>query len=141
VSSVFGAAYAAYNEVVSETLQKILEARVDRRGFLRGSGFAAAALVAWTATPASGQDRARPAEPAEQPAEPQPEQPERREPEEDRTANEQEEREPSGETAPSEETRVDAEGRPYRICPQCGFNMYKQERTWTCENCGYSYVE
>jgi len=38
-------------------------------------------------------------------------------------------------------TFVGADGRPYRICPQCGANMYKQNRTWTCENCGYSYDE
>jgi hypothetical protein len=38
-------------------------------------------------------------------------------------------------------TYIGADGRPYRVCPQCGSNMYKQGRTWTCENCGYSYVE
>jgi len=38
-------------------------------------------------------------------------------------------------------TRKDAEGREYRECPQCGSNMYRQDRTWTCENCGYSYTE
>lgn len=40
-----------------------------------------------------------------------------------------------------EKTYTDKEGNQYRICPQCGYNMYKQGRTWTCENCGYSYVE
>jgi anaerobic selenocysteine-containing dehydrogenase len=52
-------------------------------------------------------------------------------------------------TAPSQqakegdgaETFIGADGRPYRVCPQCGSNMYKQGRTWTCENCGYSYDE
>ena len=39
------------------------------------------------------------------------------------------------------ETFVGSDGRPYRVCPQCGSNMYKQGRTWTCENCGYSYEE
>ena len=38
-------------------------------------------------------------------------------------------------------TFIGADGRPYRVCPQCGSNMYKQGRTWTCENCGYSYDE
>ena len=38
-------------------------------------------------------------------------------------------------------TKVDADGNEYRECPQCGSNMYRQGRTWTCENCGYSYVE
>jgi ribosomal protein S27AE len=28
-----------------------------------------------------------------------------------------------------------------RACPQCGALMYRQGRTWTCESCGYSYVE
>ena len=28
-----------------------------------------------------------------------------------------------------------------RVCPQCGALMYRQGRTWTCDNCGYSYVE
>ena len=36
---------------------------------------------------------------------------------------------------------VDDEGREYRVCPQCAYNMYKQGRMWVCENCGYSYVE
>ena len=36
---------------------------------------------------------------------------------------------------------IDAEGREYRVCPQCAYNMYKQGRMWVCENCGYSYVE
>ena len=39
------------------------------------------------------------------------------------------------------EKLVDAEGREYRVCPQCAYNMYKQGRMWVCENCGYSYVE
>jgi hypothetical protein len=39
------------------------------------------------------------------------------------------------------QTFIGADGRPYRVCPQCGSNMYKQNRTWTCENCGYSYDE
>jgi ribosomal protein S27AE len=42
---------------------------------------------------------------------------------------------------PSTITYKDADGREYRECPQCGFNMYRQDRTWTCENCGYSYTE
>jgi predicted RNA-binding Zn-ribbon protein involved in translation (DUF1610 family) len=41
----------------------------------------------------------------------------------------------------SSETKLDANGNEYRECPQCGGNMYRQGRTWTCENCGYSYVE
>ena len=40
-----------------------------------------------------------------------------------------------------EKTYVDKDGREYRICPQCAYNMYKQGRMWVCDNCGYSYVE
>ncbi len=28
-----------------------------------------------------------------------------------------------------------------RACPQCGALMYKQGDVWSCETCGYSYVE
>ena len=35
----------------------------------------------------------------------------------------------------------DRDGVEVRECPECGHNMYQQGRTWTCENCGYSYVE
>ncbi len=41
----------------------------------------------------------------------------------------------------NEKKLIDAEGREYRVCPQCAYNMYKQGRMWVCENCGYSYVE
>src|SRR6185295_16736259 len=37
---------------------------------------------------------------------------------------------------PFKETRKDDQGRDYRLCPQCGYNMYRQDKTWTCENCG-----
>ena len=40
-----------------------------------------------------------------------------------------------------EKKLVDGEGREYRICPQCGYNMYRQKKLWVCENCGYSYSE
>lgn len=42
---------------------------------------------------------------------------------------------------PPEKKLIDDEGREYRVCPQCGNNMYKQGRMWVCEVCGYSYVE
>ena len=35
----------------------------------------------------------------------------------------------------------DRDGVEVRECPECGHNMYQQGRTWTCENCGYSYIE
>ena len=42
---------------------------------------------------------------------------------------------------PKDGKLIDKEGREYRVCPQCGYNMYKQGKMWICENCGYSYVE
>ena len=36
---------------------------------------------------------------------------------------------------------LDKDGREYRVCDMCGGNMYKQEKTWTCEQCGFSYEE
>jgi rubredoxin len=42
---------------------------------------------------------------------------------------------------PKDGKLIDKDGREYRVCPQCAYNMYKQGRMWVCENCGYSYVE
>ena len=96
-------------------MDKVIERSVDRRSFLRGSALFAAALGLSAATSAFAQDP--------------PQKPEEKKKEE---------------TLPEEgesETKIDKDGREYRICPQCASNMYKQGRTWTCENCGYSYVE
>jgi hypothetical protein len=90
---------------------------VDRRSFLRGSAIFAAALGIGVASSAFAQE----------PQQPQPK------PEEEKKE------EPAKEG--DNETKIDADGREYRVCPQCASNMYKQGRTWTCENCGYSYVE
>jgi ribosomal protein S27AE len=98
---------------------------VSRRGFLRGGAIAAALIGASAALPAvlHGQSQ-----------DPQA----------------QDKKKDSKKTDPDQsgssdnansENKVDAQGREYRECPQCGGNMYRQGRTWTCENCGYSYVE
>jgi ribosomal protein S27AE len=88
---------------------------LDRRSFLRGSAIFAAA-IGLSVAPALAQ------EPAQKPKE--------------------EPKDPFGDDKKDEEKKlVDKEGREYRICPQCGYNMYKQGRMWVCENCGYSYVE
>jgi hypothetical protein len=90
---------------------------VDRRSFLRGSALFAAAL-GMTVVPAvaSGQQPQQRPKEEEKPADPF-----------------------SGEK--KEGVLIDEEGREYRVCPQCAYNMYKQGRMWFCENCGYSYVE
>ncbi|MFP5379379.1 MAG: twin-arginine translocation signal domain-containing protein [Vicinamibacteria bacterium] len=92
---------------------------VDRRSFLRGSALFAAALgmsVVPSVAGAQQQPQQQPKKEEEKPAEPFTEE-------------------------KKDGVLVDAEGREYRVCPQCAYNMYKQGRMWFCENCGYSYVE
>jgi ribosomal protein S27AE len=103
---------------------------VDRRSFLRGSALFAAALGLGVAAPSFAQEQ------QQKPPEKKPEEkPEQKPTPADPFA--EEEKYGKGES----ETKVDKDGREYRTCPQCASNMYKQGRTWTCENCGYSYVE
>lgn len=91
----------------------------DRRSFLRGSAVFAAAL-GMSVVPGLAQQK-----PAPKPEE-----------EEKKPAD------PFGEGEKAKDGKLyDKEGREYRVCPQCGYNMYKQGRMWICENCGYSYVE
>lgn len=97
---------------------------LDRRSFLRGSALFAAAIGV-SVLPAFAQQ--------------QPQQPK---PEEDEEKKKEEPKDPFADPNKKEEKKlVDAEGREYRVCPQCAYNMYKQGRMWVCENCGYSYVE
>ena len=95
---------------------------LDRRSFLRGSAMFAAAIGV-AVLPAFAQEP-KPA--------PKPEEEEKK----------KEPKDPFGESDKKDDKKlVDAEGREYRVCPQCAYNMYKQGRMWVCENCGYSYVE
>ena len=96
---------------------------LDRRSFLRGSAMFAAA-IGLAVAPAFAQ------------AVPVPQQPKPEE-EKKKEAPPKEEIEKKD----GEKKLVDDEGREYRVCPQCAYNMYKQGRMWVCENCGYSYVE
>jgi hypothetical protein len=97
---------------------------VDRRSFLRGSAIFAAAL-GLSVVPAAAQQKPQPSKPK----------PEKEE-------EEEKEKDPFGEPEkPKNGKLIDKEGREYRVCPQCAYNMYKQGRMWVCENCGYSYVE
>ena len=95
---------------------------VDRRSFLRGSAVFAAALGLAVA-PAFAQ------QPQPQPEPEKKEKPAPKDPFD------------TGENPGEQKKLVDKEGREYRMCPQCGYNMYKEGRMWVCENCGYSYVE
>jgi hypothetical protein len=93
----------------------------DRRNFLRGSALFAAA-IGMAAIPAFAQEQQKPAPKPEEEAEPQPS-------------------DPLGDGKSKDGKLYDKEGREYQVCPQCGYNVYKQGRMWICENCGYSYVE
>ena len=95
---------------------------LDRRSFLRGSALFAAAIGV-SVLPAFAQQQ--------QPA-PKPEEEEKKK---------EEPKDPFADGKNEEKKLVDDEGREYRVCPQCAYNMYKQGRMWVCENCGYSYVE
>lgn len=101
---------------------------LTRRGFLTGSSFFATALA--LAATARAQDPA-PQDPAPKPS-PTPEE-RRRGPKTDEEIFAEQER--------ARQELVDDEGREYRICPQCGFRMYRQGRAWVCSNCGFSYIE
>ena len=103
-------------------LENLQGSKLDRRSFLRGSAIFAAA-VGVAVLPAFAQEQ-KPA--------PKPEEEEKK----------KEPKDPFGDSDKKDEKKlVDAEGREYRVCPQCAYNMYKQGRMWVCENCGYSYVE
>lgn len=103
---------------------KNLEKKVGRRSFLRGSGLIAATALGIAAAGKIGfaQEQGR----GQQQNQP---------PKQDSDTRK------NDDSPADSETKTDSEGREYRVCPQCGSNMYRQGRTWTCENCGYSYVE
>lgn len=105
---------------------KLQGSSLDRRSFLRGSAMFAAALGV-SVLPAVAQQQPAP-------------KPEEKDKEEDEKKKEPKDPFADGEKK-DEKKLVDAEGREYRVCPQCAYNMYKQGRMWVCENCGYSYVE
>ena len=115
-----------------EGIEQFGDRPLNRRSFLRGSALFAAALGLSVASTALGQEQQQPPPPPKEKPE---EKPEEKPTPEDPFA--EEEKYGKGEN----ETKIDKDGREYRTCPQCASNMYRQGRTWTCENCGYSYVE
>jgi len=100
--------------------EKLNGSSLDRRSFLRGSAMFAAA-VGISVVPALAQQAPQ-----------KPEEEKKKEEPKDPFADDKKD---------GEKKLVDDEGREYRVCPQCAYNMYKQGRMWVCENCGYSYVE
>jgi hypothetical protein len=110
------------------------EKALDRRGFLKGSAlFAATALGLSAAGSAFAQEPAKPEEkkPEEEkkPAEPS------------GGSKKEEPATPGQQTGKDPNKLYDKNGREYRVCERCGGNMYKEGNTWTCEQCGLSYVE
>jgi ribosomal protein S27AE len=99
----------------------MFETNLDRRSFLRGSALFAAAVGLTAVAPAAAQELDQ-----------QPPKDEKKDP----FAGDDKK---SG--GSSQKTYTDEDGRAYRICPQCAYNMYKQGKMWVCDNCGYSYVE
>ena len=110
---------------ILKTIETLGTRSVSRRSFLRGGAIAAAIAGAVTLAPAvlHGQEQQQDQQTKKDDKKPQgPDQ-------------------TSSDSSGDSETKTDSQGREYRVCPQCGGNMYRQGRTWTCENCGYSYVE
>jgi ribosomal protein S27AE len=105
----------------------------SRRDFLRAAGLAAAG-IALLRTPGWAQEQKPPESDASQEKE-KPEEPEENGKAEDKEAKKEE---PDYDELFAEDGSEEEETR---ACPQCGALMYRQGRTWTCENCGYSYVE
>jgi rubredoxin len=120
---------------MSEELLKRLQ---SRRSFLKGSALLAASTLAVPAVlSAQAQDQASQQDQKAKPKDPPADSAQSKQDEDkSKDAPQQEAKEGDG-----AKTFIGADGRPYRVCPQCGSNTYKQGRTWTCENCGYSYDE
>ena len=123
---------------------------IDRRGFLKGSALFAAAAVG---VGMAGSAFASPQDPAKKDEKPSDEKDKDKDKEKEK-AGEQKAGEKSGEQTKKDTPAkqgdqartdpnklVDKDGREYRICERCGGNMYKEGNTWTCEQCGFSYVE
>lgn len=126
--------------MMSEELLKRLQ---SRRSFLKGSALLAASALAVPAVLSAQDQTARPDEKDQLKDGQAPDAQERRDGKDAQDKSDKSKDAPPQEAKESDgaQTFVGADGRPYRVCPQCGSNMYKQGRTWTCENCGYSYDE
>jgi hypothetical protein len=121
---------------MNDEILKKLAAQLDRRSFLRGSALGTAALL--------GVAAASPLivfaqEPQARPAGEQKKTDDKKDPETD--APKAGDKPEPYRTEGKDGKFYDREGVEVRECPECGHNMYQQGRTWTCENCGYSYVE
>jgi hypothetical protein len=126
---------------MNDEILKKLEARLDRRSFLRGSSIGVAALLGVAAASPlvvfAQEPQGKPA-PADKKAD-----------DKDRDDKKDPDAPKADDKSDYKPDRVegtdgkfyDRDGVEVRECPQCGHNQYQQGRTWTCENCGYSYIE
>jgi predicted RNA-binding Zn-ribbon protein involved in translation (DUF1610 family) len=125
---------------MNDEILKKLEAKLDRRSFLLGSGLGVAALLGVAAASplvvfAQSQDKPQTADDKKK------SDPEKKDQDGQKADEKQDTPKASSEEGSTTETKLDVNGVEFRECPQCGHNMYQQGRTWTCENCGYSYIE
>lgn len=122
---------------MNDEILKKLEARLDRRSFLRAHAVGVAALL--------GVAAASPlvvfAQEPQEKAKPEPEKKDRHDDKGGEKLDEKPESKEPYRTEGKDGRFFDRDGVEVRECPECGHNMYQQGRTWTCENCGYSYVE
>ena len=111
-----------------------MDLEITRRGFLKTAGVALAGAVA-AAAPSFAQEK------AQEKQEKKPEKPETKE--DDKKTEEPKEKKDgkSADDADWDAAWKNSGTEETRTCPQCGATMYRQGRTWTCNNCGYSYVE
>jgi rubredoxin len=121
--------------------EEILKRLQSRRSFLKGSVLLAASVIVVPAVlSAQSQDTQSPPDSKDKPKDRQ-----GQDGQEKRDGQDGQDKPKDAQQEAKEgdgaKTFIGADGRPYRVCPQCGSNMYKQNRTWTCENCGYSYDE
>jgi DNA-directed RNA polymerase subunit M/transcription elongation factor TFIIS len=125
---------------MSEDLLKKLQ---SRRSFLKGSALLAAAAVVTPTVLSAQNNQATSDDKEKKDQDTRRQEQDKQEPRDGQDSKDTTNDAPQQQARESDgaETFVGADGRPYRVCPQCGSNMYKQGRTWTCENCGYSYEE
>ena len=119
---------------MNDEILKKLEARLDRRSFLRGSSLGVAALLGVAAASplvvfAQSQDK------------PQADDKKKTDEKKDQDDPKADEKPQPIRVEGKDGRFYDRDGVEVRECPECGHNMYQQGRTWTCENCGYSYIE
>lgn len=107
---------------------------LTRRDFLKAFGLAAAGITGASVLSRSAwaqEEEKKPKDPEEKDEKP----------DEDKDKKEEKPKEEPNYDDLFKEKDSDEPEEETRACPQCGALMYRQGRTWTCENCGYSYVE